>query len=615
MRKRILNLFCFILISVISLAQGNVYNYKLNIRSVVDDKLQVLLTPPAITTDEVVFYMPKIVPGTYDIYDFGRFVSDFKARDAQGNLLTVDHSDVNAWKIKNARSLAAIEYWVEDTWDTEIKENFVFEPGGTNIQDGKNFMINTHGFFGYFDGMKTMSFKITVTKPQGFFGATGMTDVSFASTTDIFTAENYNHLVDSPIMYTMPDTATINVGGAKVLISVFSPNKKVSGKFLASKLDEMLNAQMKYLGGKLPVEKYAFLIYLTDKTGGSGASGALEHSYSSLYFLMEQEEEKIVQMIRDVASHEFFHIVTPLNIHSEEIGNFDFNNPQMSQHLWMYEGCTEYAAGHMQVMYGLISKEEYLDMLREKLYGAEQFKDDLPFTEMSKGCLGEHSKQYSNVYLKGALIGMCLDIKLRSLSGGKYGIQNLMRDLAKTYGKNKSFKDDELFAKITELTYPEIAEFFKKYVSGPNPLPIKEMFEMVGVTYIDKVTVQAYSFGGFDIGYNTDNGQFVVAGTQTMDDFGKKLGFMEGDEIVSWNGEKLTINNIKKVIGGFLGNAENVKKLKVVIMRPTKNGKYKKMTLKSKVFKVNVSEKHVISLNEKATDAQLKLRNAWLQPQ
>jgi predicted metalloprotease with PDZ domain len=46
----------------------------------------------------------------------------------------------------------------------------------------------------------------------------------------------------------------------------------------------------------------------------------------------------------DVVSHEFFHIVTPLSIHSKEIQDFDYNDPKMSQHLWMYEGVTEYFA-------------------------------------------------------------------------------------------------------------------------------------------------------------------------------------------------------------------------------------------------------------------------------
>lgn len=34
---------------------------------------------------------------------------------------------------------------------------------------------------------------------------------------------------------------------------------------------------------------------------------------------------------------------------------------------------------------------------------------------MSEGCLTTYKDQYTNVYQKGALIGLCLDIKLQSI--------------------------------------------------------------------------------------------------------------------------------------------------------------------------------------------------------
>ncbi|MEY4541337.1 MAG: hypothetical protein RLZZ306_3094, partial [Bacteroidota bacterium] len=42
-------------------------------------------------------------------------------------------------------------------------------------------------------------------------------------------------------------------------------------------------------------------------------------------------------------------------------------SPKMSKHLWMYEGMTEYAAGHMQMKYNLIDLPQYLNMLKSKI--------------------------------------------------------------------------------------------------------------------------------------------------------------------------------------------------------------------------------------------------------
>jgi predicted metalloprotease with PDZ domain len=274
---------------------------------------------------------------------------------------------------------------------------------------------------------------------------------------DQFRTENYDQLVDSPIMYAKADTAIIKVANTEVLISSYSPHGKIKAKEIASTVRDVLMAQKEFLGGKLPVEKYAFLFYWTDKQVRS--MGALEHSYSSVYHMPETSIDRISGYLKDFVAHEFFHIVTPLTIHSEEIHHFDFNEPKMSRHLWLYEGVTEYFAQTVQVKYNLLTRDEYLAEMRQKMLIADRFLDEVPFTDISLGALDKYADQYYNVYQKGALIGLCLDVKLRALSKGEYGIQNLIADLSKQYGKSKAFLDEELFATIATLTYPEIGDF------------------------------------------------------------------------------------------------------------------------------------------------------------
>lgn len=78
---------------------------------------------------------------------------------------------------------------------------------------------------------------------------------------------------------------------------------------------------------------------------------------------------------------------------------------------------------------------------------------------------------------------MCLDIRLRELSGGKMGTQDLMLQLMKKYGAGKYFKDDDMFDEITKMTFPEIRSFFRDYIEGTQPVPLKEYLSKVGFTY------------------------------------------------------------------------------------------------------------------------------------
>lgn len=609
--KHVLAIFFFCISFSLSAITG--YEFSIDLTKCVDDKLDVELLVPEITTEEVIYSLPRMVPGTYDVYDFGRFVSDLKAWDKDGNVLSSEKTSDTNWKIKNAQKLYKLTYKVEDTWDTEIKDNFVFEPGGSNFEADKNFVLNAHCLFGYFEGMNKLPYKVNVIRPEKFYGACSLTDITTKGNTDTYNISDYAQLQDAPMMYNVPDTTVLRVGGAEILISIYSPNKVASSKYIAEKINEILVAQKEYLGGTLPIKKYAYLIYLTAKTGGSGSNGALEHSYSSMYFLPEIDQEQLAQTLRDVSAHEFFHIITPLNIHSEQIGDFDYSNPKMSEHLWLYEGMTEYAAGLVQVKYGKMNVEEYLKVIEQKLYTSQFFNDTLPFTVMSKHALDIYKDQYGNVYQKGALIGLCLDLKLRYLSDGKYGIQELMKDLEKLYGKEKSFKDEELFDQITKLTYPEIGEFLKRHVAGPEPLPIKEILALAGIGFGERSPVKEITFGGIGIGLNAANNHLLVLNTAQMDDLGKALGYQEYDELVKFNGEKLSLENVQIVLGNYLSNVKEGDILKVTVMRrKTETSKPKKVKLKARVFPVTEDTRNNLGLMRSATREQLKTRASWI---
>lgn len=595
-------------------SNGSSYQYSVDLTKVDNDKLEVTLINPKIDTDEITFRLPKTVPGTYSTDDYGRYLSDFKAFDSKGNQLTANKLDVNSYTIKDAKKLHKISYKIDDTWDSpEIKGTKIFEPTGSDIVANKEYSINTHCFFGYFDGMKQVPYQVTFTKPNGFYGATSMVAKSSTATTDVFEMNNYMDLVDAPILYTQPDTTVLKIGGADILVSVYSPNKMANSKEIAANINTLLNAQKEYLGGKLPIKKYAFLIVLSDsKTMTS--FGALEHSYSSFYYLPEGTSEALSQTVKDVASHEFFHIVTPLNIHSEEIGNFDYNNPKMSKHLWMYEGLTEYAAGHMQAKYELITLSKYLDMLRQKITTMKSMKDNLPFTEMSANVLDKYKNQYINVYNKGALIGLCLDIKLRQLSEGKYGTQNLMQDLSKTYGKTVSFKDDELFDKITTFTYPEIRQFFATYVEGKEPLPLTDILQSVGIEYTAEATVKQASLGGIAIGFNQSTNRLKVANIDKVNDFGKAMGYKANDELVSINGQAMEMMSIQAIMNEYSANTKEGETVTVEVARKNAEGKEEIIKLSAPAILVETKQKNVLRLTENPTAEQLKLRNFWLKP-
>jgi predicted metalloprotease with PDZ domain len=605
-----------------SAQKNNGYQYYVNLNEAKNDKVAVSLTPPQFTTQVVDFLFPAMVPGTYEVYDFGRFISDLKVTGKNGKAIKIEKKDVNTYRLSPATDIAQITYKVDDTFDkTDLpltSKKVVFEPGGTNFEEGKNFSLNNHSMFGYFRNMTHMPFTVTFEKPPGFYPATGLSDMTLGETRDTLRANDYHLLVDSPVMYSQPDTSTIMVAQTKVLIATYSPNKTITASFIANTLKELLAAQKAYLGGELPVNKYAFLFYFFDirKSTQSGASGALEHSYSSFYVLPELDSVSLKQQIRDVAAHEFFHIVTPLNIHSKEIGNFDFNDPKMSAHLWLYEGMTEYAAHHAQVKARLIDVNEFINVMMQKYHNSQElFNDTMSFTYMSKHVLDEKiHKQYGNVYEKGAVIGMCLDILLRDLSDGKYGTQELMKDLSRRYGKDSSFNDDELFGEIEKLTYPQVGEFLRKYVGGNSPLPMEDILARIGIVFTREAVSKEFTLGNPELSYNPATNRLLVTGVKELDAFGKDLGYKRGDELSTLNGTELKVENIRDIVSGYYENLKEGDVVKMDVYRPRKlrKKKYKKVLLEARAVKVESTRKNQISVAEEVSDKQKMTLKSWV---
>ena len=588
---------------------------KIDLINVVDDKVNVVLDPAAFATDTVSFFIPKTVPGTYSDDNYGKYIEQFKAIDYKGGELKVEKLDDNTWRIINAKDLDKINYWVNDTYDTEVEVSEpVFSPSGTNILKGKNFMLNLHGFVGYFDGLQEIPYSLEISAPDGLEPVTslvkGIQDVNRPDT-DVFVANRYFEVIDNPIMYSSPSTETFQVNDIAVTLSVYSPNGHFTAASLKAGMEKMMRGQKAFLGDINSTKHYTIILYLSNMDDEDAKGfGALEHHTSTVVVMPEQiSKERLEEAIFDTVAHEFFHIVTPLTIHSNEIQYFDFNDPKMSMHLWMYEGTTEYFANLFQIQQGLISEEDFFQRLMEKVERSKTYDDSMSFTVMSKNILEEpYKKNYANVYEKGALINMALDIDLRELSGGEKGVLWLMKELSKKYGDSKPFEDDGLIDEIVAMTYPEIGKFFNVHVIGDTPIDYDAYWKKVGLSTTEQEQSTGYFFDGeipyIDVDPANDNAIFVREGIQ-LNSFFNDLGAQGGDIIKSVDGKMTNLVNIRLLIGQSM-NWDPDKEIVMVVQRGDEE-----ITLKGKV---GVPILKVVKLGpiDGASEQQKNLREAWL---
>jgi predicted metalloprotease with PDZ domain len=451
--------------------------YAIDLNDRADDLFKVTLRVEGLGRENAVYQFASTAPGTYQVMNIGRFVRSFEARDGRGVIVPSERVGVNQWRLSDPARIRTIRYTIAETWDTRVEQNQVYLMCGTSLE-ADHVLINPHAVIGYPIGLQGAPVRLRLRFPAGWKIGTALEREADGT----YRAANYDHLVDSPILLGRLTGARLMVTGVPVEIFAYSKTGKIKASQLLSAMDEMLAAAGKFLG-KLPVDRYTFLYHFENQS-----AGAWEHSLSSEYVFQESEfTDSLGRYLTDIAAHEFFHIVTPLNIHSEVIEHFNFVTPVPSQHLWLYEGTTEWAAHAMQLRAGLKSPDDYLKKVLQKMQvDRAAFDSSYSLRELALTSYSDSGqKQYANIYMRGALTAGLLDIRLLELSGGRQGLQDLILELAQRYGKKRAFPESTFVDTLVALTHPQIRDFFARYVWESETLPIREYYAKLGITLVE----------------------------------------------------------------------------------------------------------------------------------
>lgn len=585
-------ILAFLLFSLfLNISLSSQHKFKINLNDRSDDLFKVTLMPEKLTEKNKIYQFAATAPGTYQIMDIGRYVKSFKAFDNAGSEIPVKQLSVNQWEISDPGKVGRIEYAIAETWDTPMDKNPVYPMCGSSLEED-HALINGQTVFGYFHGMQKYPIEIAIDYPAGWEVGTALSKNS----NGYYFAPDYDFIVDSPILLGNLSKASTKIENTIVDVFTYSKTGLANSGSILLSLEDILSATKQFLNG-LPVERYVFLFHFENFS-----AGAWEHNYSSIYVFKEQNlDEQYISELRSTAAHEFFHIVTPLMIHSELVENFNYEKPVMSRHLWFYEGVTEWASDILQLRDYLIGLEDYLRQVRQKLTINDNYDTTLSLTTLGVQST-ERQDQYFNIYNKGSVVATLLDIRLLELSGGKKGLRELIIELAKKYGAKKSFSESGFFNELVNITFPEINDFINSYIDGTDQLPVQEYFQKIGIDYIENAgydsTRTALSFG---IGFK--DGKFVVTNVEKSEN----VQIKSGDQLYKFEGTELTMQNAQQILAPLaklkVGESFNISILS--------DGEEKEVTVTMQPRKV----RHLFKVNENPTKDQLALREAWMQNQ
>ncbi|HMU88151.1 MAG TPA: PDZ domain-containing protein [Agitococcus sp.] len=446
-----------------------------------------------------IVWLPNWILGSYMIRDFARHISSVKAKTANGLLLNVKKLAKNKWQVQAHDGDIILEYDVY-AWDLSVR--------GAHLDQ-------THGYFNgtclllAAQGKENALHQLNLLTPQGLSWrvATTLAAVNIDKNGfGLYQAANYLDLVDHPVE--MADFTELSfTSGQTPHKMVITGKHRADTQRLADDLQKICQAAINFWGDEQP----PFNQYLFQVMAVGNGYGGLEHRSSTSLLcsrddlpLVTEPKQKISEKYKTflgLCSHEYFHSWLVKRIQPDVLVSPDLNQENYTELLWVFEGFTSYYDDLLLARAGIISTQEYLDLLAQtitrhiKTLG--RFKQTV--TESSFDAWTKYYKPDENTpnsvvsyYVKGALVALCLDLKLRQLSQQKISLDMVMRELWLNYGKvGKGVNNNTVQEIAQRLIHQDLAEFFNQCLYSTEELPF----------------VMLLSEQGIQLSYKYDNGK------------------------------------------------------------------------------------------------------------
>lgn len=430
--------------------------------------------------------MPAWIPGSYLIRDFSRHVLDLQASCQRGPV-AVSKSDKSTWKCAPCAGPLTLVYRLY-AYDLSVR--------GAYLDTTRAYFNGVCVFMAALGQEQTACTLVLAgdAYPAGWEVATSMNPVE-ADTRGFgaYEAADYDELIDHPVEIAPLDTARFDVDGVAHHIAL-SGDERCHMPRLRQDLSKICAQHSAMFGANMPIDRYLFLVYATDKNGGG-----LEHRWSNSIIIgrdhlpstMDAPVDKRYCRFLGVLSHEYFHLWNVKRIKPAAFEPFDLSREQHTTLLWVFEGITSYYDDLAMVRAGVIDVATYLGLLGEAITGVWQTpgRHRMSLAESSFDAWTKLYKRDENApnalisyYSKGSLVALALDLSIREQSAGKYCLDDVMRAFWARYGEGSGgVAEDGFEALAAEVTGLALDGFFDAMIRGTQDPPLASLLSHVGV--------------------------------------------------------------------------------------------------------------------------------------
>jgi predicted metalloprotease with PDZ domain len=496
--------------------------------------------------------MSRSSPGRYALHEFSKNVYDVVIQDGGGRMVSVTRPDNHQWRVSGHDGTVRVRYTV-----------FGDHLDGTYLAiDATHAHINIPAALMWARGLEDRPAWVQVDPPPASDWRVA-TQLMPAQDGLTFTAPNLQYLMDSPMevsRLTIRDfTVEAGTSRGQFRLALHHEGTDEEARSLAADL-EKIAAEEAAIFGEFPAYDNARYIFLADVLPWA-RSDAMEHRNSTIITVPGSLAEPSARNeALDSAAHELFHAWSVERIRPRSLEPFDFTRANMSADLWFAEGVTSYYTVLVLHRAGLESLEEAADELADlinrttlspgrRFRSAEDMSRFAPLVDEARSVDRTNvGNTFISYYTWGAALGLGLDLALRDRTDGRVTLDDFMRDLWTTFGKegqdrpgyvSRPYSSDDLVARLALVSGDQAFanDFIARYVRGREVPDYARLLARAGLT-LEPRSPKTPWIGDIRLAYGSDGAR--VDAPTTIDSPAYRAGLDRDDVLVSLDGEAMT---------------------------------------------------------------------------
>ncbi len=442
----------------------------------VDVQMTVETDPAA---GELQVFMPVWTPGSYLVREYARHVDDLKAMDDASQSLAIRKTSKNTWTIAKGQAKRVVLSYRVYCNELSVRTNFV---------DAEFGILNGAATFLTCQPMLDKPHEVEVTLPQDWKRSVTALPKTADGKPHRYQADNFDTLVDSPILVGNPSLHPFTVGGVEHYLVNQGGEEFWDGETAAADAARIV-AEHQRMWGTVPYERYYFLNVIAESGGG------LEHDNSTVLMTSRWSFRvpKSYQRWLGLVSHEFFHAWNVRRLRPAGLEQYDYLGENYFEELWVAEGITSYYDELAVVRCGLTSQKDYLAALSKHIKDLQtapgRLRQSLQQSSHDAWIKfyrpDENSANSSvNYYTKGAVVAFLLDAEIRQKTDNAKSLDDVMRILWSEFAeKQKGYTNADVLAIVERVTNQQFDEWFQQAIYGTDELQYKTALEWYGLKF------------------------------------------------------------------------------------------------------------------------------------